>query len=166
MIAVAAVGILVAVVVRNILKAVSKPSAEPEESSDPEPKMGGIVTESELRAATGEDGKALFIAVKDPFNDSVTVFDMASGKDFYGPGGPYHMFAGKNATHGLAKSSTDPEKVTGDLSQLTESEKDTHLQWYTKYSSKYPIVGNLVPDGTKVDDDTTSTLTTESKKDA
>lgn len=169
MVAVAAAGILLAVVVRSILKSVSKPS-EPEESTATEapPKKNGtgIVTESELKEATGEDGKRLYIAVKDPFSASVTVFDVSSGADFYGPGGPYHVFVGKNATHGLAKSSTDPEKAIGDLSTLTESEKDTHLQWYSKYMEKYPIVGNLVPDGTNPDGDAASTLTTESKKDA
>lgn len=166
-VAVATVGILIAVVFRAILKSVSKPAADSESEMQSSAATGsGVVTESQLKEATGEDGKPVYIAVKDPFSSSVTVFDMSGGSDFYGPGGPYHVFAGKNATHGLAKSSVDAAKVYGDLDKLTESEKDTHMQWYQKYQSKYPVVGNLVADDSKADEDVASTITTESKKDA
>lgn len=123
------------------------------------------ITESELKAATGENGAPIYIAVKDPWSSQTSVFDVSSGADFYGPGGPYNIFAGKDATHGLATSSTDPTKVTGDISKLTEHQKDTHLQWYAKYTSKYPVVGYVVSDDAQVADDV-SVVTTESKKDA
>lgn len=141
----------------------AKPSeAEPEE----EPIMTRLVTFSELREAKGEEGKALFIAVKDPFGTDITVFDVSSGKDFYGPGGPYHMFAGQNATYGLAKSSTDPSQVNGNLSTLSMSEKDTHAGWYSKYMSKYPVVGKLVPDDYVPPPEEPAADTADSKKDA
>lgn len=105
------------------------------------------VRASELSVANGEDGSPIYIAVEDPFSSQITVFDMASGRDFYGPGGPYHVFAGRNATCGLAKSSVDPSLVEGDVTSLTATEKDTHAQWYAKYESKYPKVGYLVQDG-------------------
>ncbi|CDF37981.1 unnamed protein product [Chondrus crispus] len=140
-VAAATVGILIAFVLRAILKSVTKPAAGSGSESEMQSSaatQSGVVTESQLKDATGEDDKPLYIAVKDPFGSSVTVFDVSGGSDFYGPGGPYHVFAGKNATHGLAKSSTDAAKVYGDLDKLTESEKDTHMQWYQKYESKYP----------------------------
>lgn len=168
-VAAATVGILIAFVLRAILKSVTKPAAGSGSESEMQSSaatQSGVVTESQLKDATGEDDKPLYIAVKDPFGSSVTVFDVSGGSDFYGPGGPYHVFAGKNATHGLAKSSTDAAKVYGDLDKLTESEKDTHMQWYQKYESKYPVVGNLVGDDSKPDEDIASTITTESKKDA
>lgn len=109
------------------------------------------------------------------------MFDVSKGSDFYGPGSPYHVFAGRNATHGLAKSSVDPSKVHGDLSKLTASERDTHMQWFAKYTSKYPQVGFLVDDDVggeqKLSDESTtednnsnagtatSTTTAEDKKD-
>lgn len=112
------------------------------------------VTYSELSKARGEEGQPLYIAVKNPFGYETTVFDVSSGKDFYGPGSGYHLFAGRDATYGLARSCLDPSKVEGDLSTLTAMEKDTHVQWYNKYSSKYPVVGFLVPDGyTSMDGD-------------
>ena len=157
---------LFAITIRSLV-APGKPPQQPEERSEVTTvthDMSRPVTESELAAATGGNGKSLFVAVKDPHADRVSVFDVASGSDFYGPGGPYHLFAGKNATHGLALSSTKPEEVTGDLSKLTASQKDTHMQWYEKYVSKYPIVGYLVPDGYVQEEQ--SSLSMESKKDA
>lgn len=103
------------------------------------------ITESVLEQANGENGKPLYIAVKDPHSDKVSVFDVSSGRDFYGPGCGYHVFAGRNATYGLATSCLDPQKQDGDINTLTQSQKDTHVQWYEKYDSKYPIVGLLVP---------------------
>ena len=119
------------------------------------------VTQSELSKANGVDGAPLFIALKDPFSSKIVVFDMKSGDNFYGPEGPYHLFAGRHATHGLAISSTDPSQVEGDLSNLTESQKDNHLQWHAKYTSKYPIVGYLVPDDYNHQDDVQSEVVTD-----
>lgn len=120
------------------------------------------VTKTELEAATGEGDAQLYLAVKDPFGSRIVVFDVSEGQGFYGPGGPYHLFAGRHATHGLAKSSTNPAYIEGDLNSLSASERDTHMQWFSKYMSKYPQVGWLVED-----EDAVSTITTEeSKKDA
>lgn len=74
------------------------------------------------------------------------MFDVESARDLYGPGASYHVFAGRNATYGLATSSLDSKKLNGDISTVSEMEKDTHLQWYNKYNSKYPVAGFLVPD--------------------
>lgn len=71
---------------------------------------------------------------------------MESGRDFYGVGSSYHVFVGRDATYGLATSSLDSKSFNGDISTLSEMQKDTHLQWYNKYTSKYPVVGFLVPD--------------------
>lgn len=43
------------------------------------------------------------------------VFDVSSGRNFYGPGGPYENFAGRDATRGLACGSFGEEMLTKDL---------------------------------------------------
>lgn len=125
------------------------------------------VTLSELSSARGEGDQPLYIAVKDPFDEKVTVFDVSSGKDFYGPGSGYHVFAGRDATYCLATTSLDASKLGGDLSTLSAMQKDTHLQWYNKYMSKYPVVGYLVPDdySTSGTDSNISASAEDSKKD-
>mmetsp|Transcript_6263 Transcript_6263/g.18904 ORF Transcript_6263/g.18904 Transcript_6263/m.18904 type:complete len:120 (+) Transcript_6263:152-511(+) len=102
------------------------------------------MTEEDLKAYDGKTKSEIRIAVKDPYGGEITVFNMTPGKDFYGPGGPYEVFAGRHASHGLAKSSTSPSDVTGDLDKLSQSELDTLQQWHTKFATKYPIVGKLV----------------------
>ena len=44
------------------------------------------------------------------------VFDVTSGRNFYGPGGPYENFAGRDASRGLACGSFDEDMLTKDLS--------------------------------------------------
>ena len=43
------------------------------------------------------------------------VFDVTPGKNFYGPGGPYENFAGRDASRGLACGSFDEDMLTKDL---------------------------------------------------
>ena len=40
---------------------------------------------------------------------------MTGGRNFYGPGGPYENFAGRDATRGLACQSFDEDMLTKDL---------------------------------------------------
>lgn len=122
------------------------------------------IKQTELSIAKGDnDEHPLYIGVKDPYGEKTFIFDVASGLAFYGPGSGYHLFAGRDATYGLSTSCLDPEKQDGDISTLTASQKDTHIQWYEKYSAKYPIVGFLVPDDYVEQGEGTSL---ESKKDA
>jgi membrane-associated progesterone receptor component len=65
----------------------------------------------------------------------------------YGEEGPYHIFAGIDASRALAKMSFKPEDLNStDLSDLTEEQKKTLDDWETKFISvrKYPVVGKLV----------------------
>ena len=43
------------------------------------------------------------------------VYDVTPGRNFYGPGGPYENFAGRDATRGLACQSFDEEMLTKNL---------------------------------------------------
>ncbi|VFQ72302.1 unnamed protein product [Cuscuta campestris] len=64
---------------------------------------------------------------------------------FYGPGGAYAMFAGKDASRALAKLSFDPREINGNLEGLCDSELETLLDWECKFMEKYAKVGQLVP---------------------
>lgn len=76
-----------------------------------------------------------------------TVFDMTRGKDFYGPGGPYSIFAGRDASRGLAKHELSDDMVKDtwdDISDLSELEMQELQGWFESFTFKYPIRGNLV----------------------
>ncbi|KAI3828668.1 hypothetical protein L1987_02776 [Smallanthus sonchifolius] len=79
----------------------------------------------------------IYIAVKG------RIFDVTTGKSFYGPGGSYAMFAGKDASRALAKMSKNDEDVIGSLDGLTEKEIGVLDDWEKKFEAKYPIVGSL-----------------------
>ena len=82
------------------------------------------------------------------------VFDVSPGRNFYGPGGPYENFAGRDATRGLAKGSFDDEMLTkdleGPLDDLKGLDKDDYegLEgWEETFGGKYLVVGKLVACG-------------------
>lgn len=79
------------------------------------------------------------------------VFDVTSGRNFYGPGGPYENFAGRDASRGLACGSFDEDMLTKDLEGpldklegLGQDEMEALKGWEERFEEKYLIVGNLV----------------------
>jgi len=67
---------------------------------------------------------------------------------FYGPGGPYALFAGRDASRALALMSFDPNDLTGNLEALSSSELEVLQDWEYKFMEKYVKVGQLVSDKT------------------
>lgn len=63
---------------------------------------------------------------------------------FYGPGGPYAMFAGKEASRALALLSFKPEDINGNLEDLGPDELQILEDWEFKFIDKYAKVGQLV----------------------
>jgi membrane-associated progesterone receptor component len=57
----------------------------------------------------------------------------------------YHVFAGKEATRGLAKSSVDPNSLLpfGKFDDLNEKDTKTLTDWETLFQKKYPVVGTI-----------------------
>ncbi|KAL9113183.1 MAG: hypothetical protein Q9187_007655 [Circinaria calcarea] len=79
------------------------------------------------------------------------VFDVTAGRNFYGPGGPYENFAGRDATRGLACGSFDEDMLTkdlegplDDLSGLGPDEMSALQDWEERFLEKYLVVGKLV----------------------
>jgi len=62
---------------------------------------------------------------------------------FYGPGGPYALFAGKDASRALAKMSFEDQDLTGDISGLGAFELEALQDWEYKFMSKYVKVGTI-----------------------
>ncbi|KAL6878777.1 cytochrome b5 [Trichoderma novae-zelandiae] len=97
------------------------------------PKSDPISLEA-LAAANGVDGAKTYVAIKGK------VYDV-TGNKAYQPGGAYHVFAGKDASRALGKTSTKPEDVSPDWSDLDDKEKGTLEDWVTFFSKRYNVVG-------------------------
>lgn len=101
------------------------------------------MTPEEIRKydGTGEDGRVL-VAVNGK------VFDVTKGRNFYGPGGPYHAFAGHDASRGLATFSVErPKDGYDDLSDLNPMEMESVREWEMQFTEKYHYVGRLLKPG-------------------
>ncbi|CAM4650286.1 neudesin [Lepidochelys kempii] len=110
---------------------------KPAPAPAPAPSPVRLFTESELARYSGqEEGQPIYMAVKG------VVFDVTSGKEFYGKGAPYNALVGKDSTRGVAKMSLDPEDLTHDTTGLTDEElKSLDDIFNDVYKAKYPIVG-------------------------
>jgi membrane-associated progesterone receptor component len=85
---------------------------------------------------TDEDGPMLFAA------DGL-VFNVWKGRHFYGPGGEYHIFAGRDATRLLAKTQLEEEEPEQLKVPLNIAEKAALAGWIYTFKNKYEIVGRL-----------------------
>ncbi|KAL9317556.1 hypothetical protein ACSQ67_014073 [Phaseolus vulgaris] len=98
----------------------------------------GEITAEELKAYDGNDpDKPLLMAIK------AQIYDVSQSRMFYGPGGPYALFAGKDASRALAKMSFEDKDLTGDISGLGPFELDALQDWEYKFMSKYVKVGTV-----------------------
>ncbi|KAK4103431.1 cytochrome b5 [Parathielavia hyrcaniae] len=102
----------------------------------------------------GENNMPVYLAVRG------RVFNVTPGRNFYGPGGPYANFAGRDASRGLACSSFDEDMLTKDLdgpldtlSDLGPAELDTLRGWEERFEDKYLVVGRLVAAGEEREED-------------
>ncbi|ESR35139.1 Membrane steroid-binding protein 2 [Citrus sinensis] len=115
-------------------------SREYEEQMEPlpPPVQLGEITEEELKQYDGSDSKKpLLMAIKSQ------IYDVSQSRMFYGPGGPYALFAGKDASRALAKMSFEEKDLTGDISGLGPFELEALQDWEYKFMSKYVKVGSI-----------------------
>lgn len=103
----------------------------------PDSKPVRLFTDEELRRYDGsEEGQPIYMAIKG------VVFDVTSGKGFYGKGASYNALVGKDSTRAVAKMSLDPKDLTHDTTGLTKQQLESLERVFTgTYKSKYPIVG-------------------------
>ncbi|KAL0912635.1 hypothetical protein M5K25_018619 [Dendrobium thyrsiflorum] len=113
----------------------------------PPPVQLGEITEEELIAYDGSDPKKpLLMAIKGQ------IYDVTQSRMFYGPGGPYALFAGKDASRALAKMSFEQKDLTGDISDLGPFELEALQDWEYKFMSKYVKVGTVKKSAVPVTD--------------
>jgi membrane-associated progesterone receptor component len=127
-----------------------KPSPPATFPREPPATVFKTFTPRTLLPYNGLNGMPVYLAVRG------RVFDVTSGRNFYGPGGPYENFAGRDASRGLSLHSFDEEVLTKDLDGpldkldgLTDEDMDSLRGWEERFDSKYMVVGRLVAAGEK-----------------
>lgn len=70
---------------------------------------------------------------------------------FYGPGGPYALFAGRDASRALALMSFESKDLTGNIDGLSPDELEVLQDWEYKFMEKYMKVGQIVSKKSKAE---------------
>jgi len=128
---------------RNVRKAENCPFHDPKKNKPASdvnlaPPKADPYTSAALKQYDGTDAsKPVFVAVKG------TVFDVSNKRDIYGPGGQYHIYAGKDGSRGLALSSLEPADATSKYSDLGDKELKTLDEWFGFFKKRYNIVGTV-----------------------
>lgn len=100
--------------------------------------MSRTFTPAELAQYNGTNPSLpVYLAVKG------TVFDVTANRAMYEPGQGYSVFAGKDASRALGKSSLKPEDCIPDTTGMDAEELETLDKWEAHYRKKYPVVGTV-----------------------
>ncbi|OAV98711.1 hypothetical protein PTTG_08898 [Puccinia triticina 1-1 BBBD Race 1] len=104
-----------------------------------DPPQDNTFTPQELSGFDGSDtSKPIYVAIKG------IVFDVSNKRDVYGPGGSYHVFAGKDGSKGLGQSSLKVEDAIADYSSLSEAELKVLDDWVAFFKKRYNILGKVI----------------------
>ena len=99
-----------------------------------------VFTPADLALANGVDSELIYVAVQGK------VYDVGERDDLYGPGGSYHVFAGKDCTRAFALMSKEDEDCNRrDVDDLNATHRATLRNWLTMLEKKYIVVGPYSP---------------------
>lgn len=98
------------------------------------------LTPKALQEFDGKDGTRILLSLQGK------IIDVSSGAESYGPGGNYSSFAGRDVTKCLAlmdisEANMDQPNYAPDTEDAVKSLEG----WFKRLTSKYPVVGELVP---------------------
>jgi len=135
------------VVVFFLARLLFKSGVQQSDLHPPEPKSKRVLeippdpcrtfTKAQLKAYNGSNETSpIYISLKG------IVYDVTAAEGFYGPEGAYHLFAGTDASRGLAKM--DFKATESGWADLSYSELSTLDEWVEKFNFKYPVVGKLL----------------------
>ena len=79
------------------------------------------LTSEELASYNGKEGSPLYLAIDG------RVYDVSAGTKFYGEGGSYHKFVGKDTTYSFATGCLKEECLISSKDNLTEKEKKKYF---------------------------------------
>lgn len=107
-----------------------------------------LLTKEDLAFHNGsEDAPEGYAAAPIYIGAGDKVYDMSfGGVSFYGPGGPYNKFAGRDASRALALMSLDVKDLDNNsIDDLTEKQLKTMNDWIKTFTERkgYPVVGKL-----------------------
>ncbi len=128
-------------------------------SGAPDPNLKEY-TREELRQYDGKEGRPIYIGICNK------VFDCTAGAEFYGPGGNYENFAGRDISRAAGKFSTE-ERYLADprIDTLTLAELDSMKHFFNVIGGKYKLIGRmkrLPPSTETTTEPTTATIAAES----
>ena len=115
-----------------------KKTNEVVKDDEPQSKRERVLTKSELSKYDGSEGSpGLYLAMMG------VVYDVSKGKEYYGPGGGYSFFAGKDASRAFVSGQFDEEGLVEDVSGLTSGDYLGLEEWGSFYEKDYVRVGLL-----------------------
>lgn len=112
-------------------------------ASDKKPTVFSCFSRQQLSSHNGLDLETIYIAVRG------RVYDVSRSRQFYGPSGPYAVFAGNDASRGLALNNFDVaswDQPRLPLDDLDAAALESLDGWEKMFKGKYPCVGKLEED--------------------
>ncbi|XP_032686966.1 membrane-associated progesterone receptor component 1 [Odontomachus brunneus] len=133
---------VIAVLVYKIVKSKTRTEEPvPEVKKLPKLRRDFAIEELTKYDGKGPDGRIL-VAVNG------SVYDVTRGSKFYGPGGPYEAFGGRDASRALARFAVDAATDKyDDLSDLNTAEMNSVKEWEEQFKERYDYVGKLLKPG-------------------